>query len=120
MLRFYRNSWRKTYMNVFDKCATELIKTMDHIKFKRSECGRFYTSTDSIIIRPDLKVGTYLGKKNYLNKYLEDMLKYYTDKKYHTIKINIYDDHKSPKVCMEDDVKNYIENLKLVGEKGEN
>lgn len=120
MLRFYRNSWRKTYMNAFDKCAIELIKTMDHIKFKRSECGRFYTSTDSIIIRPDLKVGTYLGKKNYLNKYLEDMLKYYTDKKYHTIKINIYDDHKSPKVCMEDDVKNYIENLKLVGEKGEN
>ncbi len=119
MFRFYRNSWRKTYMNTFDKCATELIKTMDHIKFKRSECGRFYTSTDSIVIRPDLKVGEYLGRSNYMNKYLEEMMKYYVDKKYHTIRINMYDDHKSPKVCMDDDVKNYIQNLKLVREKGE-
>lgn len=118
MLRFYRNSWRKAYMNSFDKCATELIKTMDCIKFKKSQCGRFYTSTDSILIRPDLKVASYLGKKNYLGKNLEDMMKYYNDKKYHTIRIDIYDDYKNPKVNMVDDVKNYIENIKLIRVQG--
>ncbi len=114
IFRFYRNSWRSSYINAFDKCAKELIETMDCIKFTKSACDRFYTSNDSILIRPDLKVAKYLGKKNYLNKNLEDMLKYYNDKKYHTIRIDLYDDYLNPKVKMDDDVKNYIENIKLL------
>ena len=81
---------------------------------KKSKCGRFYSSNDSIVIRPDLKAGEYLGKKWYSNKYLDDMMKYYIDKKYHIIRIEIYEAHKNPKVVMSDDVKNYVENLKLL------
>lgn len=112
--RFYRNSWRNSYLNAFDKSATELIKTMYCIKFKKSECGRFYTSNDSILIRPDLKTAVYLGKKNHLNKNLEDMIKYYNDKKYHIIRIDIYDDYLNPKVKMDDGIRNYIENIKIL------
>ncbi len=114
MLRLYRNSWRKTYITAFDKYVTELLKTMDCIRFKKSACGRFYVSHDGIVIIPDVKMASYLGKKNYLNKNLEDMLMYYNDKLYHIVIIDIYDDYQHPKVTMEDDVKNYIENIKLL------
>ena len=114
-LRFYRNSWRKAYIDAFDKYTKKFLETNNHLKFKKSACGRFYVSCDDwIVIRIDLKTAGYLGRKNHLNKDLTDMMKYYNDKLYNIIKIDVYGNYRNPKMNMKDDVKNYLESIKLL------
>ena len=112
--RFYRNSWRRSYLWAFQKSADKLMKDMPNIDFAMSACGRFYTSPDYIIIRMDHKTGAYMGKRTFINRRLDKMMKYYEDHKYHTIIINLYDDFQNAKIVISADVKNYIDNLKLL------
>jgi hypothetical protein len=64
----------------------------------------------------DTRSGKYLGKKNYLNKTLDSMMKYYRSKKYHIIEINVYDDYEHPELITKEEDKNYLENLKIMRE----
>ena len=111
MFKFYR----KKYKEAFAKKAEELIETYDQLEFEKTPCERYYVcKSDWIVITMDKKTGKYMGKKNYDNKYLSEVMKYYQDKKYNMITIDLYKDYKNPKVIIPEDVQTYLDNIKIL------